>query len=256
MKTLAAILMTIAFTLCADAAEVKIRLTIYDDGKSCPGGCDAHVVFHSSLNGTEFAHEPGSVAGPYTKCETGQICEICTRSNRAQCVTVMYRGSGPSKNTFDLTPRYYETACADATSPVDIREKCGELQAAASALAGRLNCIKNPPYPQCKELVESAISKQTTDQKPYDKCLSVGESAFNASQSDDASRRSLDCVYEFKATGGPNKKGVTWKRLLPAGCRSGTFVGRDGLDCCAGIPSIDGPLGVECRQFYPKPKAK
>src|SRR5687767_14716582 len=43
---------------------------------------------------------------------------------------------------------------------------------------------------------------------------------------------------------------VTWKKLLPGVCRPGTFVGRNGLDCCSRNLSADGPLGAECIRFY------
>ena len=39
---------------------IAMRLTMYDDGRSCPANCDAHVVFHSDDNGTPNAHLPGS----------------------------------------------------------------------------------------------------------------------------------------------------------------------------------------------------
>jgi hypothetical protein len=48
-----------------------------------------------------------------------------------------------------------------------------------------------------------------------------------------------------------NNNGTVNASLLPAACRDGTFVGRDGLDCCSGSVLHDGPLGTECRDFYP-----
>lgn len=37
---------------------VNMTPAVYDDGKSCPNDCDAHVVFHPRHNGTADAYDP------------------------------------------------------------------------------------------------------------------------------------------------------------------------------------------------------
>ena len=234
------------------AVAEDVRLTVYDDGISCPGDCDAHVVFHSTLNGTEFAHSPKSAAAPYAKCTTGSECTICFASGNGQCMKVMYRGSGPTPSTFDLTPKFYEENCPSSSKYAFLRDKCSELRKAAANLIGWTNCIRNPDDENCKIMIIEAQERQSTDRKLYEQCRAEGESKYNAGRPN-ADRRSEGCAYEFKGTGGPNSKGNTWRKLLPGVCRAGTFVGRDGLDCCNGNPSSDGPLGIECKIFYLKP---
>ena len=55
-------ILVVVMSFAGTATAEEIKLTIYDDGKSCPAGCDAHVVFHQSMNGTELAHALGSSA--------------------------------------------------------------------------------------------------------------------------------------------------------------------------------------------------
>jgi hypothetical protein len=232
-------------------AYSEVRLTIYDDGLSCPGNCDAHVVFHSTLNGTQYAHNPASKSVPFEKCVTGQLCNICFASDLKQCMKVMYRGGGPTKMTFDFTPNFYAENCPASDSHPLLQKKCKKLRSAEQALSGRTNCIKNPSDHRCSQLIKVAIAAEVADEPLYKSCLAKGERQFNATQPKDK-QRSLGCAYEKHGTGGPNSNGTTWRRLLPAACRKGTFVGRDGLDCCNGIPFADGPLGKECRSFYPQ----
>jgi len=235
----------------SEAQALTVRLTIYDDGLSCPAGCDAHVVFHQSMNGTEFAHAPQSAAGPFAKCAVGQTCRLCFESGGKQCLEVMYRGGGPTVNTFDLTPRFYQSACATAPAQPALAQKCAELKKAAVGLEGRKNCIAQPKTEGCQVLIEQALAAQNADRPEYEKCKAIGEGPYNKTKPP-ALQRSNQCAYERSGTGGPNSKGTTWKRLLPGACRDGTFVGRDGLDCCSGLILADGPLSSECKSFYPR----
>jgi len=240
-----------AFALPSQQALAQsIKLTIYDDGLSCPEKCDAHVVFHRTLNGTTFAHDPISSSAPFKKCVINTLCQICfdDRSN-SSCMTAMYRGNGPHTNTFDFTPKFYEDNCPNPAIPAHLRRQCKSLADAAKDLDGLTNCIANPNDPKCIALMKKANSLQVADQVLYDRCKRERESNFNRNRPVDQ-QRSNDCAYEKKGTGGPNSNHVTWKRLLPGACRTGTFVGRDGLDCCSGYPFADGPLGVECKGFY------
>src|SRR5512139_1674522 len=79
-----------------------MKITIYNDGLSCPGGCDAHFVMHSSDNGTANARSPGSTATSPQKCQPGAPCLICFDAGLTQCMSVMYRGAGPHPRTFDF----------------------------------------------------------------------------------------------------------------------------------------------------------
>jgi len=238
--------------LIGTAATADVRLTIYDDGLSCPGNCDAHVVFAPGLNGTEFAHDPKTTAAPFAACTLGNPCLLCIKSGGKECFTTTYRGVGPTKNTFDLTPAFFEQTCRSLPEVLALKDKCKELERSAATLQGRTNCFREPESAACKSMMKAAAGKQAVDRVTYDECKRAGERAFNAAHIE-SERRSNDCAYEFKGTGGPNSSGTVWRKLLPGACRAGTFVGRDGLDCCSGIPLRDGPLGVECRGFYPKP---
>lgn len=228
----------------------EIRLTMYADGKSCPANCDAHVVFDAKLNGTEFAHTPTSTTASYSKCIKGTECEICIASGRTQCLIVMYRGAGPSKNTFDFTPAFFEARCLNTDGYPSLKMKCDELIQDAAALKNRINCIRTPEHVTCKDLIAQVKAQHETDLVSYEQCRSLGAAQFNKTKPA-AQQRSGDCAYEARGTGGPNSKGVTWKKLLPGACYPGSYVGRDGLDCCSGNLMADGHLGYECRKFYP-----
>lgn len=230
-----------------EAATVK--LTIYDDGLSCPHGCDAHVVFHQSMNGTQFAHAPKVPAKPYARCAVGSPCRLCLESGENQCLEAIYRGGGPPANTFDFTPRFYESACVATPPQTALATQCRALKHAAASLDGLQNCVAEPEHVACREMMERATAARVQDRVEYERCRLLGEKHYNPTKPV-AQQRSLGCAYERVGTGGPNSKGVTWRKLLPGACRDGTFVGRDGLDCCSGIPLADGPLARECRHFY------
>jgi hypothetical protein len=226
---------------------------MYDDGLSCPGGCDAHVVFSNSMNGTQFAHAPDSTPGHYGKCTVGQTCLVCLEAGDNQCLPVVYRGGGPPVGTFDFTPRFYQQACPTAPAGTMLSAKCVELKAAAKALESRVNCILEPTAPPCVAMMKAAAELRSLDQPKFQACRTQGQATYNKGKAP-ADKRSDECAYESVGTGGPNSRGVRWRKLLPAACREGTFVGRDGTDCCSGVLFADGPLGRECSAFYPAPK--
>jgi hypothetical protein len=229
-------------------AGKDMKITVYNDGKSCPGGCDAHVVMDPSDNGTPNARLPGSPASAPQKCQPGQPCQICFDAALTQCMSVLYRGAGPHKGTFDFTPAFFEEACARPDLPARLAADCQGKRAQAKALDGRNNCIVDPAAPKCVDLMAKASMAKETDGPAYRECKKLGETAYNASQPP-ARQRSLDCLYEKVGTG-KNTAGKTWRKLLPAACGDGQYVGRDGLDCCTGKPLTDGPLDLECRFFY------
>ena len=232
------------------AAAVSLNLTVYDDGLSCPFDCDAHVVMHKSMNGTKFAHNPDSIAPKYKKCDINKECEICFDRGGSECLTTMYRGEGPGKKTFDLTPKFYEEWCKKEDIPVRLGAKCTELKQTASKLDGRVNCINNDTHPKCRELMRHALKEKQADMPLYSQCLSSGLVEYNKKLPSNKKRYN-NCAYEFESNGGPNSNGLKWHKLLPGACRSGAFVGRDGLDCCSGNKIVDASLGIECRIFYP-----
>jgi len=241
-------LVVLMFSAAASAAAPK--LTIYDDGRSCPANCDAHVVFHPSLNGTKYAHAPGTTAPNLGACGVDSDCEICFEDDGSECITTKYRGSGPGRETFDLTPAFYEAWCSQSAIPTRLNEKCDELRRTASSLSGRINCIKHPEHHLCETLMNEAVRAKNADTPLYTECRRQGQSNYNEGRPAEE-KRAHACGYEFESNGGPNSRGLTWRRLLPGACREGTFVGRDGLDCCSGREFIDAALGRECRLFYP-----
>ncbi|MDG1581040.1 hypothetical protein [Pseudomonas sp. GOM6] len=230
-------------------SDKQIRITMYSDGASCPGECDSHVVFDSKLNGTQFAHLPNTQA---SKCRVGEQCEICLLSNRRQCLEVMYRGGGPDKNTFDFTPAFFQEICAATPTQEILNERCKQMRRAEASLSGRTNCITAPASPECATVMLKARNDRAADLPLYEQCLSLGQAKFNKQQPK-AAQRSLECAYEAYGTGGPNSRGTRWRKLLPGACREGTFVGRDGLDCCSGVKLTDAWLGSECKAFYVPP---
>ncbi len=252
MKLARFIIGTCALTIAAGASTALAvpRLTIYDDGLACPAGCDAHVVFHPTLNGTAFAFAPASKPGVYEKCTPNTACRLCF-DGATSCMVVMYRGAGPHPRAFDFTPAFYEASCGKADIPPALAAQCRILAQAKKTLEGRVNCIRSPDHPKCATLIEEAREAQAKDRQLYAECLRLGESAFNATRPV-SEQRSNDCTYEMKGTG-VNSQGKTWKRLRPAGCRDGTYVGPNGTDCCTGNLFADGPQGAECRVFYPQP---
>jgi len=246
------ICMVFLFILSTSPSLAKsIKITIYDDGKSCPASCNAHVVFEKSLNGTIFAHDPITPKAPFKKCSVGSSCEICfDDKSLASCMKAEYQGSGPHADTFDFTPNFYKENCKKSSIPSQLKTQCAALDKAAKPLANKTNCIQNPSDAKCVAIIKTAETLQAADLPLYDQCKKEGEDKFNKGRPI-GEQRSNNCAYEQKGTGGPNSKGNRWKRLLPGACRRGTYVGNDGLDCCTGIIFADSSLGRECRSFYP-----
>lgn len=242
---------TVLLTTMSWGIMAAPKLTIYDDGRSCPANCDSHVVVHRSLNGTQFVHSPDSDGDNPVACKLNTACKICFDDKGNECLITQYRGSGPGKNTFDLTPAFYQEWCGKDDIPAMLKTKCAALQTVERKLDGRVNCIKEPENVLCVELILVAGKSQLLDIPKYEQCLQHGQEAYN-SDKQPAEKRQHNCAYEFESNGGPNSRGLKWKRLMPGVCREGTFVGRDGLDCCSGITFADAAFGRECIKFYPK----
>jgi len=164
-------------------------------------------------------------------------------------MTVKYRGSGPPKNRFDFTLAFFEENCGKPDLPKAIAKLCKEFAAEAKVLEARVNCIREPSHAKCEKMMKAAKAERDEDMVAYKQCRKIGEAKFNATRPA-AEQRAFSCLYEQFGTA-RNAKGVTWKRLLPAACKDGYFVGAYGTDCCSGDPKKDGPMGVECKGYYP-----
>jgi hypothetical protein len=229
---------------------LEMRPTVYDDGKSCPNNCDAHVVFADSHNGTRNAYDPASSRNAPRKCTVGQKCMICFSEQASSCLAVTYRGSGPPKNRFDFTPAFFEENCEHAGLPVPLARMCSEAKPEVERLRTRVNCFQTPEHPQCKALMKKVMERKAADEVLYAECKSLGQAAFNTKyKNQPAKQRINDCQYEKLKRGGlPQNR---WHLLLDGACRAGTYVGRDGLDCCSGNLYQAALLGRECRLFFP-----
>lgn len=230
---------------------VEMKATLYDDGLACPGGCDAHVVFHPSHNGTANAYAPQSRRNTPAKCANGSDCVICFGAAPETCMTALYRGAGPARGRFDMTPALFESRCADASLPPAFAAECRRLQNAATRLGydRRVNCVADPQEPRCALLLGPKREAQTKDAAERETCVALGEAAYNRQQTDATRHRTLGCNYYLNQKGS-NASGETWFRLAPGSCRPGTYVGRDGLDCCSASLYAAAALHPECRGFF------
>lgn len=236
------------------ASAQDMRLTIYADGKSCPGNCDAHVVVNPQDNGTRRAFHPDSSRTNPRSCVAGQMCRICFGEDDSTCMTARYRGGGPPRGTFDFTPAFYDQHCGRTDVPQALRDQCAALDDAvrSGGYLNRINCFDNPNHNLCRDVLAAARAAQQADTPKRDQCVSLGEAAYNRRQADARERRALACNYTAQRLGGPNSQGVRWRKLLPAACREGTFVGRDGLDCCSSDLRFVASVHPECSLYFPK----
>ena len=225
--------------------------TMYDDGKSCPNGCDAHVVFNARHNGTGNAFDPSSTPSAPRSCTVGQPCKICFSAAPSSCMIATYRGGGPAPGRFDFTPAFFEENCPKPGMPTAFASQCRSAQPAIERLRAQINCIATPEHEKCRALMTSMARRKAADEVFYNECKSMGQAAFNRKyRTRPRLQRSNDCNYTMLRTGGPNSRGERWRRLLDGACRPGTYVGRDGLDCCSGSLFAAAFLGPECRQFF------
>lgn len=235
--------------LAGPASAAAFIATIYSDGLSCPANCDAHVVFHPSVNGTPNAFLPSSSPAAPQKCIPGQECRICFSDQANSCMNVMYRKNGPARNRFDFTPAFFEANCGKGGLPNAVASVCQSFDHTYTRFTeNKVYCLEKPTHPGCPELIAKFESARQADEPLWKQCREMGEAKFNQTQPA-ARKRSNNCAYSDLRTGGPNKKGETWRRLLPAACWPNTYVGRDGLDCCDGRKMALGGLGIECSPF-------
>lgn len=235
-----------------DPGALSMTATIYDDGLACPGECDAHVVFAKTLNGAgnAFAPPASSRLTPQT-CRRGDRCVICFGVKGDTCMEAVYRGGGPPKGRFDFTPAFYEANCGEADLPAALAAECGRLQTAISAggYDRRLNCLAQPEADRCRALTAAAEGKRARDAVERERCLALGEPAYNAQQRDESLHRTLGCNYYLNQKGS-NARGQIWFKLAPGACRPRTYVGRDGLDCCSSNLFAAAAFHPECRKYF------
>jgi hypothetical protein len=241
------------FLLTAQADAPTMRLTIYDDGKSCPGDCDAHVVTNPSDNGTRFVSDPASPRSAPRACTRGRDCRICFGEAESTCMTALYRGSGPSRGTIDATPAFYAHHCDRPAIPTALAAYCRSMDRAIAqgGYDRRVNCLAEPTHFACTATIARARAAQAADERQYAECRLLGEAAYNRRQPGDQTRRSLDCAYSKLSLGGPNSSGRRWRLLMPGACRPGTYVGRDGLDCCSADVRFAASNHRECSMYFP-----
>lgn len=236
----------------AELAEV-MQVTMYDDGLACPGNCDAHVVFAPRHNGTRNAFQPPLARRSAPEdCTVHHTCMICLDERDESCFPVVYRGGGPPEGTFDFTPAFFSAYCRLSNLQAQLAAICRDLYAVVVRLGydRRTNCFSSPTDGDCPAILAEAERLKTLDGPERLACLVEGEGNYNARQTDRTMQRSLGCNYERFGTGGPNSSGVTWRRLLPGACREGSFVGRDGLDCCSGNRLAAAAFHPECSAFF------
>jgi hypothetical protein len=252
-------LLTACFTFCVLAGvasaqrAANMEPTAYDDGKSCPGGCDAHVVFHPRHNGTRNAYDPASTRSAPRPCRRGEQCRICFSEEESSCMTALYRGGGPPLRRFDFTTTFYEENCARADLPAPLARQCAAARPRREELGRLVNCVKESDHPRCRALMTEAARRKTADEALYDECKRLGEDRFNRlHRGRPRLQRSLECAYERHPTG-RNSRGVTWRKLLDGACRPGHYAGRNGLDCCNGSVQGAALLASECTAFFVRP---
>jgi hypothetical protein len=235
-------------------SQVGARLTVtaYDDGRSCPAGCDAHVVFHPQHNGTRAAYRPLDARRPSAgrdkpqRCVSGELCSVCLDPSDSSCIVALYRGGGPAVGRLDVTPAFLAARCGEPGLPTGLSAKCDQHMRAAAQLKSRTNCIANPDLADCRPLMTEAARLKTEDTPRYEQCVRVGERTYNRTQPR-ALRRTHACAY-FANQRHPTGR---WLLLTPGACRPGYYVGRSGLDCCSGDP-VQAAIDVrECGRFYP-----
>jgi hypothetical protein len=237
---------------------VTMKPTAYDDGRSCPNKCDAHVVFKARVhNGTLNAFLPARTGGPYSnrrsgklaKCQRGKPCAICFGTANKTCMLAVFRGNGPRAGRFDFTPNFMKSRCKDKGLPAIFARFCTDHIRTAARLAAKVNCIKTPTHRKCAATMKAAGAAKKADQPKYALCKRLGQRAYNKKQTRRPEKRANDCAYfrHVPACSAARPCGI---RLAPAACQAGYYVGKDGLDCCSADPVQAAIDQVECGIYY------
>lgn len=93
--------------------QTSLTPTAYDDGRSCPANCDAHVVVNPHHNGSVLLRLPSSPVDRPLPCAIGSRCLVCFSSDAKDCIETTYRGAGPPRGRADFTPAF--GACRPGT---------------------------------------------------------------------------------------------------------------------------------------------
>ncbi len=251
MKSIAFFIFLLLFTFNVDGQR-NMQVTVYDDGKACPGNCDSHVVFASRHNGTLNAYKPTSSRRRPQKCQRGEKCRICFSGSSSDCIDVTYRGGGPPKNRFDFTITFFAENCQRRDLPNKLRAKCRRLKRNVETLKTRINCFADPEHSQCKTLMEKAYERKRKDEILYNECKKLGQEAFNRKyQNQPTLKRDLECAYSANRRFLPD--GTRYRPLLDGACRGKDLVGKYGLDCCSEKLFKSAMDITECSVYFPKP---
>lgn len=243
----------VAAALAGAEPASEMQITGYDDGVACPGGCDAHVVFHDVHNGTAAASDPASDRSAPRPCGRGRGCRVCFSADDASCLTAVYRGNGPGPGRLDFTPRFFAERCAEEGQPAALERHCAYLARQAAELAGRIDCFATPDHERCASTMREAVRRKLDDEARFLECRAIGEVAWNARHAEQPElQRSVACAYERQATA-QGADGSRWTRLLDGACPPGSFAGRDGTDCCSGDRWSTAVTWPECGAFFAEP---
>ncbi len=202
--------------------QEELHATCYDDGDSCPGDCDAHVVANNATNGSARFHAPGSQAGDWRSCRNGQDCEVCFGDDPADCITVTYRGTGPDEGRADFTATFWEQLCGEDDLPATLDDECDRIEGASDQLRA-VSCLEEPDAQGCEDLVPTAEERAAAEQAVQD-CLARRNNTWR-------------CYYQ-----GPNGT------MSAGACDSGA-VNASGWDCCTGDEFHDACV-TGCGGYY------
>ncbi len=202
--------------------QAELHATCYDDGDSCPGGCDEHVVANSATNGTARYHAPGSTPGDWRDCRNGQDCEVCFGDDPADCITVTHRGSGPDAGRADFTASFWEDLCAVEDLPDELDGQCDRIEQSSENLRA-VSCLEDPDAAGCEGVAPTAEEIAAARQAVRD-CLERENGNWR-------------CHYR-----GPNGT------MSPGSCENGA-VNSSGWDCCTGDRFHDACV-TGCSAYY------
>jgi hypothetical protein len=194
--------------------QAELHATCYDDGDSCPGDCDPHVVANNATNGTARYHAPGSTPGNWQDCRNGQDCEVCFGDDPDDCITVTHRGTGPDAGRADFTASFWEELCALGDLPETLDAECERIEQGGEGLRA-VSCLEDPSAAGC----EIAAAQQAVQD-----CLARENGNWR-------------CHYR-----GPNGT------MSPGSCESGA-VNSSGWDCCTGDRFHDACV-TGCGRYY------
>ncbi len=200
----------------------ELHATCYDDGDSCPGGCDAHVVANNATNGTARYHAPGSTPGNWQDCRRGQDCEVCFGDDPADCITVTHRGTGPDAGRADFTAAFWAELCALDNLPDTLDDECDRIEDGSDDLRA-VSCLEDPDAEGCEGVAPTDAEIAATRQAVAD-CLAERNNSWR-------------CYYQ-----GPNGT------LSPGACENGA-VNSSGWDCCSGDRFHDACV-TGCSRYY------